>query len=68
MKFKLITNTRFSARCCLKGNKGFSLIEVMVAVLVTTIGVVGIYALVPHVIKSTAFNYDRFIAIQLAER
>ena len=49
-----------------KMRKGFSLIEVMVAVLVTLIGVVGIYALVPHIIQSTAFNYDRFVAIQLA--
>lgn len=46
--------------------KGFTLIEIMVAVSVLTIGVVGVYALVPTVIKTNAANTDRFIASQLA--
>lgn len=47
-------------------NKGFTLIEIMVAITVTVVGVAGIYGLVPHIIKTVSYNYNRFIASQLA--
>lgn len=46
--------------------KAFTLIEIMVAISVMTIGVVGVYALVPRVISTTSMNIDRFLASQLA--
>ncbi len=46
--------------------KAFSLPEVMTAVFVILIGVVGIYALVPEIIGTVFANQDRFIAVQLA--
>jgi len=47
--------------------KGFTLIEVMIAIFVTIVGVVGIYGLVPHIFGVVAINNDRFIASQLAK-
>jgi len=47
-------------------NKGFTLIEIIVAIFVTVVGVVGIYSLVPHILKTSALNTDKFIAAQLA--
>lgn len=46
--------------------KGFSLIEVMIAVFVITVGIIGIYALVPRIVSIVFNNRDRFIASQLA--
>jgi len=46
--------------------KGFTLIEIIVAVSVMTIGIVGIYALVPKVVSVTGANINKFIASQLA--
>ncbi len=47
-------------------NKGFSIPEIMIAIFVVTVGVLGIYALLPHIIGSIFENKDRFIASQLA--
>ena len=46
--------------------KGFTLIEVLTAISVMIIGILGIYALVPRMIYVRAINTDRFIASQLA--
>ncbi|MCD6500497.1 prepilin-type N-terminal cleavage/methylation domain-containing protein [bacterium] len=58
MKFSIF-NFQFSKR-------GFTLIEVLTAISVMTIGILGIYALVPRVISISGINTDRFIASQLA--
>ena len=47
-------------------NRGFTLVEVMIAIFVFLVGVVGIYALLPRAIKTTTDNNNRFIAAQLA--
>jgi prepilin-type N-terminal cleavage/methylation domain-containing protein len=46
---------------------GFTLIEIIMAILVMTIGIVGIYAILPRIISVTATHIDRFIASQLAK-
>ncbi len=46
--------------------KGFSLIEVMIAIFVIMVGIVGIYALVPHIVETVFANKDRYISAQLA--
>ena len=45
---------------------GFTLIEIMVAISVFSIGILGIYSLVPMGIKAGVENTDRFAASQLA--
>lgn len=46
--------------------KGFTLIEIMVAIAVMSLGVVGVYSLVSVVIRTSAINTDQFIASELA--
>ena len=59
-----------SKRTKLKKNlwlsKGFTFIEIIVAILVMAVGIVGVYAIVPRIISLTAINTNRFIASQLA--
>jgi len=45
---------------------GFTLIEIMAAILVMVIGVLGVFALVPMGITVGGENADRFVASQLA--
>lgn len=45
---------------------GFTLIEIVIAIAVMALGVVGIYSLVAVVIKTTSINTDQFIASELA--
>ena len=45
---------------------GFTLLEVIIAISVITIGILGLYALIPKVISISSANIDRFIASQLA--
>ena len=47
-------------------NKAFTLIEVIVAISVMAIGVLGIYALVPRIVSISGANLNKFIASQLA--
>ena len=47
--------------------QAFTLIEVMIAIFVMIVGVVGIYGLVPHIFGVVAVNNDRFVASQLAK-
>lgn len=47
--------------------KGFSLIEILIAILVMTIGIVGIYAIVPRSVFWGEVNVDKFIASKLAQ-
>ncbi len=47
-------------------SKAFTLIEVMVAISVMLIGIVGLYALVPKVVSITGANNNKFTASQLA--
>ena len=49
-----------------KQSKAFTLIEVLTAISVMAIGILGIYALVPRAIYVRAINTDRFRASQLA--
>ncbi|MEK9153047.1 MAG: prepilin-type N-terminal cleavage/methylation domain-containing protein [Patescibacteria group bacterium] len=49
-----------------KKNSGFTLIEIMVAIAVFSVGILGIYALVPMAILLGSENSDRFTAAQLA--
>jgi prepilin-type N-terminal cleavage/methylation domain-containing protein len=46
--------------------QSFTLIEIIVAISVMTIGILGVYALVPKVIGITSANTNIFIAYQLA--
>ena len=48
-------------------SKGFTFLEVMIAISVITIGIIGIYTLIPRVISITSANIDKFIASQLGE-
>lgn len=48
-------------------NKGFTLIEVMIAIVVLTIGVLGIYALVTRVISATSVSVSQLTASYLAQ-
>lgn len=47
-------------------NKAFTLIEIIIAISVMTIGIVGVYALVPKIVSITGANINKFIASQLA--
>ena len=46
-------------------NRGFTFVEIIIAITVILVGV-GIYALVPRIVEEVAFNYDRFVAVQLS--
>ena len=46
-------------------NKAFTLIEIMVAISVMIIGIVGVYAVIPRIISISAANTSRFIASQI---
>jgi len=48
-------------------SKGFTFIEVMVAISVTIVGIVGIYTLVPRVFSVVSTSKDKFISSQLAQ-
>jgi len=58
MKFSIF-NFQFS-------KTGFTLIEIIVAIFVILVGIVGIYSLVPKIVSITTANINRFIAAQLA--
>lgn len=45
--------------------KGFTLIEIMVAISVFLIGILGVYTLIPRMVSISSANTDRFIAAQL---
>lgn len=45
---------------------GFTLVEIMIAITVMTIGIVGSYAVVPMMVRNQAVNLDEFTASQLA--
>jgi len=47
-------------------NRAFTLIEIIVAIFVMTVGIVGVYALVPKIISITSANTNSFTASQLA--
>ena len=49
-----------------KKKLGFTLIEIMIALMVFSVGVLGVYALVPTAIFLGSENSDRFVAAQLA--
>jgi len=46
--------------------KGFTLIEIMIAVFIMTFGIVSIYSLIVSVIQMTTNSAERFIAGQLS--
>ena len=45
---------------------GFTLIEVMVAISIMLIGIVGLYSLIPKIVSITGANNNKFTASQLA--
>lgn len=45
---------------------GFSLVEIVIAISVMTIGIVGAYAVMPTMFRNQAINLDEFAASQLA--
>ena len=47
--------------------KGFTLIETTIAIMIMMIGVIGVYAIIPRLVKTAAISSDRFIAAQLAK-
>ncbi|OIO48901.1 hypothetical protein COX74_02040 [bacterium (Candidatus Gribaldobacteria) CG_4_10_14_0_2_um_filter_41_16] len=49
-----------------KKKLGFTLLEIMVAIAVFSVGILGVYALVPMAILLGSENSDRFTAAQLA--
>ncbi|MDD4989765.1 MAG: type II secretion system protein [Candidatus Pacebacteria bacterium] len=49
-----------------KSGAGFTLIEIIIAITVMTIGIVGSYAVVPAMVRNQAVNLDEFTASQLA--
>ncbi len=61
MKFPIFSHLKRDSK-----KSGFTLIEIMVAISVMTVGILGIYALVPHVVSLSGVNLDRFRAVQLA--
>ena len=48
-----------------KSGGGFTLIEIIVAISIFLIGIVGVYAVVPRIIAIGQINVDRFVASQL---
>ncbi|MBZ9572786.1 prepilin-type N-terminal cleavage/methylation domain-containing protein [Patescibacteria group bacterium] len=46
-------------------NKAFTLIEVIIAISVFLIGILGVYAVIPRIISISSTNISRFIASQL---
>lgn len=48
-------------------NRGFTLLEIMVAIIVTTVGVLGMYSLLIKIIALADSNTSRFMAAQLAK-
>lgn len=46
--------------------KGFTLIELMIAIVLMSTGMMAIYALIPHGIKTSITNIDKYTATQLA--
>jgi prepilin-type N-terminal cleavage/methylation domain-containing protein len=51
----------------LQTNRGFTLIEIAIAIFVLTVGILAIYALVPKSVSVGMSNVNSFIASQLAE-
>jgi type II secretory pathway pseudopilin PulG len=47
--------------------KGFTLIETTIAIIVIMIGIIGVYEIIPRVVKMAQVSSDRFIAAQLAK-
>ena len=46
--------------------RGFTIIEVIMAIFVLVVGVVGIYSIAPRIVSITSINNRKFIASQLA--
>lgn len=47
--------------------KGFTLIETTIAIMIVIIGILGAYALIPRLVKMAAVSSSRFVAAQLAK-
>jgi len=46
--------------------RGFTLVELMIAIVLMTTGIMAIYALIPHGIETSITNTDKYLATQLA--
>lgn len=51
----------------IKDNKGFTIIEVLMAIFIMSVGLIGIYALIPMIVSTTSMNINKFIASELAK-
>lgn len=47
-------------------SSGFTIVELMIAITLMSTGVIAIYALIPHGIKMSVVNTDKYLATQLA--
>ena len=61
MQFSIFTRLERDSK-----KSGFTLIEIIVAISVMTIGILAVYALIPKVVSVTGTSLDRFRASQLA--
>lgn len=52
----------------MRNNKGFTLVEILVAVLILAVGVCGIAALQTRNVRTTGFNKDASIATGLVQK
>ena len=48
-------------------NRGFTLLEVIVAIFILTVGILGCYSLIIQTISSTRYNSDKLVASYLAQ-
>jgi len=50
-----------------KNSKGFTIMEVIVAIFILTIGVIGVYALITQTVSISTFSRDEMTAAYLAQ-
>jgi len=46
---------------------GFTLVELLIAIFIITIGIMGIYLAIPRILSSASLNATQFLASYLAQ-